>query len=54
MNTNTANLLYWFTIEPYVFVGISSTTVLLYNTLDGNVVESDPDRLVQRVKILKI
>ncbi len=52
MNTNTANLLYWFTIEPYVFVGISSTTVLLYNTLDGNVVESQNSTVLRLMRNL--
>ncbi len=32
---------YWFTIEPYVFVGITSQRALLYNTLDGVIIESD-------------
>lgn len=31
---------YWFTIEPYVFVGLTDRQALLYNTLDGTVLES--------------
>ena len=26
---------WWFTIEPYVYIGLTSECVLLYNTLDG-------------------
>jgi pseudo-rSAM protein len=32
---------YWFTIEPYVFIGLTDKCVLLYNTLDGVTLESD-------------
>ena len=31
---------YWFTIEPYVFIGLTNQCALLYNTLDGNFLES--------------
>lgn len=37
---------YWFTIEPYVFIGITNKHVLLYNTLDGITIESDKDDVV--------
>lgn len=32
---------YWFTIEPYVFIGLTDQYALLYNTLDGITIESD-------------
>lgn len=31
---------YWFKIEPYVHIGISKNSALLYNTLDGVTIES--------------
>lgn len=37
MNTNAD---YWFTIEPYVYIKITSQCVFLYNTLDGEILES--------------
>ena len=37
---------YWFTIEPYVFIGISNKGVLLYNTLDGVILESDKNEVI--------
>ncbi len=44
------NQKYWLTIEPYVYVNFSSSSVLLYNTLDGKYVESDNILVVQLVK----
>ena len=41
---------YWFTIEPYVFVGIAKEYVLLYNTLDGVNIESKEAEVVQLLK----
>ena len=38
---------YWFTIEPYVFVAITNQSVLLYNTLDGVILESDKVEVVE-------
>ena len=38
---------YWFTIEPYVFVGLTSQSVLLYNTLDGVTIESDKTEVIE-------
>jgi len=38
---------YWFTIEPYVFVGISKKSVLLYNTLDTVTIESNEREVVK-------
>ena len=37
---------YWFTIEPYVFVGITNKGILLYNTLDGITLESDKEEVI--------
>jgi len=37
---------YWFTIEPYVFVGITNKNVMLYNTLDGVIIESDKEDVI--------
>lgn len=49
---NTTN--YWFTIEPYVFVGITDKCVLLYNTLDGVSIESDKKEVIELLReILK-
>ena len=41
---------YWFTIEPYVFVGITNECVLLYNTLDGITIESHKDEVVDLLR----
>lgn len=41
---------YWFTIEPYVFIGITNTCVLLYNTLDGVIIESDKEEVVDLLR----
>lgn len=38
---------YWFTIDPYVFVNITNQCVLLYNTLDGVVLESDKPEVIE-------
>ena len=38
---------YWFTIEPYVFVGITKQSVLLYNTLDGVTIESNKTEVIE-------
>lgn len=38
---------YWFTIEPYVFIGITKKCVLLYNTLDRVTIESDKEEVVE-------
>ena len=38
---------YWFTIEPYVFAGITKQCVLLYNTLDGATIESDKREVIE-------
>ena len=41
---------YWFTIEPYVFVGITDKGILLYNTLDGVTIESDKEEVIQLLR----
>lgn len=41
---------YWFTIEPYVFVGITNQCALLYNTLDGAVLESDKAEVIELLR----
>ena len=41
---------YWFTIEPYVFVGITNQFVLLYNTLDGVTIESDKKEVIELLR----
>lgn len=37
---------YWFTIEPYVFIGLTDQYALLYNTLDGITIESDKKEVI--------
>lgn len=44
MNTATA---YWFTLEPYVQVGLTPRRALLYNTLDGATIESEQPEVVE-------
>ena len=41
---------YWFTIEPYVYVGLTSQCALLYNTLDGVTIESDKDEVIELLR----
>ena len=41
---------YWFTIEPYVFVGLTNQCVLLYNTLDGVTIESDKEEVIELLR----
>ena len=54
MKSMEMSINYWFTIEPYVFVGIAKESVLLYNTLDGVTLESDKDEIIELLKeILK-
>ena len=38
---------YWFTIEPYVYVNIINNNALLYNTLDGIMIESDKIEVIE-------
>jgi len=38
---------YWFTIEPYVYIGLTNTCALLYNTLDGATIESDKEEVIE-------
>jgi hypothetical protein len=41
---------YWFTIEPYVFIGLTNKCVLLYNTLDGVTLESDQEEVIELLR----
>ena len=41
---------YWFTIEPYVYVGLTNKNALLYNTLDGVSLESDEVEVVELLR----
>lgn len=41
---------YWFTIEPYVFVSVTNCRVLLYNTLDKMIIESDKSEVVDLLR----
>ena len=38
---------YWFTIEPYVFFGLTNQCALLYNTLDGVIIESNKVEVIE-------
>jgi len=38
---------YWFTIEPYTFIGLTNKCALLYNTLDGVAIESEKDEVIE-------
>lgn len=41
---------YWFTIEPYVFIGLTNQYTLLYNTLDGIIIESDKIEVINLIR----
>lgn len=43
---------YWFTLEPYVYVNIANNSLLLYNTLDGAIIESDKIGVIELLKEL--
>lgn len=47
MTLNKTMINYWFTIEPYVYVGLTNKCALLYNTLDGVTIESDKIEVVE-------
>lgn len=38
---------YWFTVEPFVYIGMTKNHALLYNTLDGMNIESDKIEVLQ-------
>jgi len=44
---------YWFTIEPYVFVGLTNQCALLYNTLDGVTIESDKEEVIELLQEIR-
>ncbi|MFV0271362.1 MAG: TIGR04150 pseudo-rSAM protein [Macellibacteroides fermentans] len=50
MMSNKNSIDYWFTIEPYVYVNVINSHVLLYNTLDGQTIESDNANVVGLLK----
>lgn len=37
---------YWFTIEPFVYVGLTNQVALLYNTLDGELINSNNSEVI--------
>ena len=41
---------YWFTIEPYVFIGITDKCVLLYNTLDKVTIKSEKVEVIELLR----
>lgn len=43
---------YWFTIEPYVYLGITDCKVLLYNTLDGVSIETETFEVIELLQEL--
>lgn len=43
---------YWFTIAPYVFISIKNNHALLYNTLDGNSLESKVPQVISLLEEL--
>lgn len=50
MKSKETSIDYWFTIESYVFVGLTSQRALLYNTLDGAVLESDKVEVIELLR----
>ena len=47
MELKDSSINYWFTIEPYVFVGFHENKALLYNTLDGSILKSDKTEVIK-------
>lgn len=43
---------YWFTLEPYVHVGLTHRCVLLYNTLDRATIESEQTEVIDLLREL--
>ena len=43
---------YWFFIDPYVFISVTDNAVLLYNTLDGAIIESKQEEIIHIMKEL--
>lgn len=43
---------YWFVVEPYVYINITDKEALLYNTLDGIVVESKTTAVIKLLQEL--
>ena len=40
---------YWLTVEPYVYINFAHSSVLLYNTLDAQYIESTNPLIVRLV-----
>ena len=38
---------YWLTVEPYVYIGLTNSDVLLYNTLDGKTIRSNNMEIIK-------
>ena len=38
---------FWFVIEPYVYIGVTECHILLFNTLDNNVIESSDNDVIK-------
>lgn len=53
MELKDSSINYWFTIEPYVFVGFHENKALLYNTLDGSILKSDKTEVI-KLMIIRI
>ena len=41
---------YWFTIEPYVYVGVNSNNAFLYNTLDGVTLKTKNSEVIKLIQ----
>lgn len=50
MNNSENN--FWFTIEPYVYIGLNQYAVLLFNTLDNQYIETDSTIILNLIKEL--
>lgn len=44
------NIDYWFTIEPYVHVNVETRFAILYNTLDGKILESNSEGVIELIQ----
>lgn len=41
---------YWFTIEPYTYAYIKGSQLLLFNTLDGSIIEENDENVINLVR----
>lgn len=44
------NIDYWFTIEPYVYACRNKNVLLLFNTLDGSMIEANDEEVIELVE----